>query len=330
MNKKAFITSIVTGLGVGLAMMPIFNQEVKNLDEYDIDIHDNDTSFALSTVNTLIVTTVTSALFMYKYLTSKQGSEDIEISKKTSLLLNAGKAASVMSALIPVGLLWNVELKDRKVQETEGFDQFIAWATFTTFPLLMYKSLNTYHEIEHFLLHQDSFSNTEELELSVGGKMSVYGITALSSIARGISFTYLLNELQEKIDIEENIGLPLAIITGGILANIINGVSEYSDLRTLFKTQPSKLNWKKITLGFVSAVEGGWFALPLITKGMQATKDWNELTKGALFVPFFLSHMNTEAAEIYKSLNPAKETGQEEHEESRVQELIGDNEEENV
>ncbi len=328
MNKKAFITSIVTGLGVGLAMMPIFNQEVKNLDEYNIDVHDNDTSFAISTINTLIVSTVTSALFMYKYLTSKQGDIDIEITKKTNLLLNAGKAASVLSALIPVGLLWDVELKDREIEETEGFDQFIAWATFTTAPLLMYKTLNTYHEIEHFLLHKNTFSINNELELSVGGKISLYGIIALSAIARGVSFTYLLNELQKRTDIEENIGLPLSIIAGGILANIIKGVSEYSDLRKLFKTQPSKLNWKKITLGFVSAVEGGWFALPLVTKGLQATKDWNELVKGALFVPFFLSHMNSEAGEIYKSFLSVTEKVT--HEESKIQELLGELEEENV
>jgi len=295
-NKKAFITSILSGIGVGMAMMPIFNEEVKNLDEYGIDTHENTASFTISTVNTLILTSVTSAFFMYKYLTSKHEESESVISKS---LLNISKFSSFLTSLIPFGMLWNVELEDQEIEGTHGFDQFVAWATFTSLPLIMYKTIHNYHNIEEYLTSKNH-DNPE----TVGGKLSVYVISALSLLARGISLTHVLNELQSKLDVDENISLPFSIVVGGVLSNLIMGASDFDNLKKIFSVKTDNINWKKATLGFISAIEGGWFALPLVTQGLKATEDWNELAKGILFTSFFLSNMNSESHEIYNSIMP--------------------------
>jgi hypothetical protein len=53
-------SSAAIGIGAGLAMMPIYNHEVQELKTYDIDIHDYEIAFVISTINTLLLTSTCS------------------------------------------------------------------------------------------------------------------------------------------------------------------------------------------------------------------------------------------------------------------------------
>jgi hypothetical protein len=131
--------STILGAGVGLAMMPIFNKEVRNLENYGINVHENDASFAISTINTLFIAGCSAGFYFYNYFFNhKEEAKQEEPNKCKTALLTLCKVGSIASALIPVSMLWNVELNNQKVKETHGFDQFIAWATFTSVPLLIF------------------------------------------------------------------------------------------------------------------------------------------------------------------------------------------------
>jgi hypothetical protein len=298
-KKWLIFGSTILGAGVGLAMMPIFNEEVEHLENYGIDVHSNSTFFAISTINTLIVAGVSTGFYFYNYLFNSKKEEEPELNKIQKGALALCKVGSFVGSLIPVGMLWNIELKDQKIEGTHGFDQFIAWATFTSLPLIFFKTFNNFEQVSKYIIGK---SETADLS-NLGSKITVYGLSGISVISRGISLTYILNEFQKQIGIDQNVSLPISIITGGIVGNITLGLSEYSSLKKLF-THTDKLNCKKLTLGISSALEGGWFALPIISQGLEATKDWNTLLKGAIFSPFFLSLMNSESSHLYNSILP--------------------------
>jgi hypothetical protein len=297
-KKWLIFGSTILGAGVGLAMMPIFNEEVEHLENYGIDVHSNSTFFAISTINTLIVAGVSTGFYFYNYLFNSK-EEEPELNKIQKGALTLCKVGSFIGSLIPVGLLWNIELKDQKVEGTHGFDQFIAWATFTSLPLIFFKTLYNFEEVSKYIMGK---SETADLS-NLGSKITVYGLSGISLIGRGISLTYIFNEFQKQIGIDENVSLPISIITGGVVGNIMFGLSEYSSLKKLF-THTDNLNCKKLTLGISSALEGGWFALPIVSQGLEAIKDWNTLLKGAIFTPFFLSNMNYESSHLYNSILP--------------------------
>ena len=299
-KKKLFLfASTILGTGVGLAMMPIFNEEVEHLESYGIDVHGNSTFFTISTINTLIVAGVSTGYYFYNYIFNSKKEEESELNKIQKGALALCKVGGFVGSLIPVGMLWNIELNDQKVEGTHGFDQFIAWATFTSLPLIFFKTLNNFEQVSKYIMGKSD--NTDLTNL--GSKITVYGISSISLIGRGISLTNIFNELQKQIGIDQNVSLPISIIAGGIIGNITLGLSEYSSLKKLF-THTDKLNCKKLTLGISSALEGGWFALPIVSQGLEATKDWNTLLKGAIFAPFFLSHMNSESSHLYHSILP--------------------------
>ncbi len=81
-HKINLLKSIILGLGTGLATMPIFNHELKELDVIGIDLHDNDVAFAISTVNSAVFVSVMSGSNIYKYLNHLEHPEDLtEIQK---------------------------------------------------------------------------------------------------------------------------------------------------------------------------------------------------------------------------------------------------------
>lgn len=317
-KKLVLFASTILGTGVGLAMMPIFNEEVEHLENYGIDVHSNSTFFAISTINTLIVAGVSTGFYFYNYLFNSKKEEEPELNKIQKSALALCEVGCFVGSLIPVSMLWNIELNDQKVEGTHGFDQFIAWATFTSLPLIFFKTLNNFEQISKYITGK---SDNTELN-NLGSKITVYGISSISLIGRGISLTNIFNELQKQIGIDQTVSLPISIIIGGIVGNITLGLSEYSSLKKLF-THTDKLNCKKLTLGISSALEGGWFALPIVSQGLEATKDWNTLLKGAIFAPFFLSYMNSESSHLYHSILPETQALEEQNNEIQ---LLGENE----
>ena len=316
-KKWLILGSTILGAGVGLAMMPIFNEEVEHLENYGINVHGNPTFFTISTINTLIVTGISTGFYFYNYLFNSE-KEEPEVNHIQKNVLTLCKVGSFIGSLIPVAMLWNIELHDQEVEQTHGFDQFIAWAAFTSLPLILFKTLNNFEQISKHIT--DKSDNTELTNL--GSKITVYGISGISLIGRGISLTNIFNKFQKQIGIDENISLPISIVTGGIIGNITLGLFEYSSFKKLF-TYTDKLDGKKLTLGTASALEGGWFSLPLVSEGLEATADWNVLLKGAIFFPFFLSHMNSEATHLYHSILPEIHALEEQNNEIQ---LLGENE----
>lgn len=314
-KKKLFLfASTILGTGVGLAMMPIFNEEVEHLENYGIDVHGNSTFFTISTINTLIVAGVSTGFYFYNYIFNSKKEEESELNKIQKGALALCKVGGFVGSLIPVGMLWNIELNDQKVEGTHGFDQFIAWATFTSLPLIFFKTLNNFEQVSKYIMGKSDNADLTNL----GSKITVYGISSISLISRGISLTNIFNELQKQIGIDQNVSLPISIITGGVIGNITLGLSEYSNLKKLFKNNIDGSNYKQLLLGISSALEGGWFSLPLITQGLEATKDWNALLKGAIFAPFFLSHMNSESSHLYHSISPETQALEEQNNEIQL------------
>jgi hypothetical protein len=113
-KKWLIFGSTILGAGVGLAMMPIFNEEVEHLENYGIDVHSNSTFFAISTINTLIVAGVSTGFYFYNYLFNSKKEEEPELNKIQKGALALCKVGSFVGSLIPVGMLWNIELKDQK------------------------------------------------------------------------------------------------------------------------------------------------------------------------------------------------------------------------
>jgi len=294
------LTSTILGTGVGFAMMPIFNDEVEHLENYGINVHGNSTFFGISTINTFFATGITTGFFIYNYLCISKQKKEPELNRTQKIALTLCKVASFVSSLIPVGMLWNIELKDQKVEETHGFDKFISWATLTSIPLICFKTLNNFERCSKYITKE---SDTIELN-NLGSKITVYGISSVSLIGRGIAYTYVFDNFQKQIGIDENVSLPISIIMGGMIGNITLGLSEYSNLKKLFKNNIDGSNYKQLFLGISSALEGGWFALPVVSQGLDACNSWNALLKGAIFTPFFLSHMNSESLHLYHSILP--------------------------
>ena len=64
-QKTAIISLSVFGaVSVGVSMTPISNEEVKKLENYDIDVHLNSTTLALSTINTFLSVEFSTVAFL--------------------------------------------------------------------------------------------------------------------------------------------------------------------------------------------------------------------------------------------------------------------------
>ncbi len=299
-SKKSMILagSILAGIGTGLAMMPIFNKEVKDLEEFGIDIHDSIAPFVVSTVNTLLVMGTCSALSIYKYFTT-QNEEEQDLTKLEKVMLKAGKVGAVFNSVLPVSMLWNIELNDQKISDSSGFDGFVAWATFTTIPLMIYKSLEGYEQFERTILGKHSLIDLE----SIGSKIAVYGTTILSAFARGISFTAATTELCKNIGFDDTTSKTLGILIGGVAGSVATGISEYPLIKELFKKQEQPLTKRQILTGCIAVSEGMWFALPSVGVGLDVVKGWNGLLKGGIFAPYFLARTIVESKTIYNTCN---------------------------
>lgn len=287
----------IMGIGAGIAMMPIFNHELHELDNYGINVHEHETLFIISTLNTLLLISTCSIINSYKYFTENEIQHALSSSQKVAL--TTSKIGAVATSLIPIALLWNIEFKDRQVDQSEGFDKFMAWAAFTTIPLMIAKIIENYEVMGKFVKGE-----YKELKLdSIGSKITTYSVDILSAIARGISFTAITSELCKNIGFEEDTANIIGIVVGGVLTNSVSAINEHFSMKNMFIKQDQPITTKKFAMGVVSAVEGMWFSLPTISAGLNFTSGWNSLLKGMLFAPYFVSKSVNEASNIYKAFS---------------------------
>jgi hypothetical protein len=298
--KRIFMSS-VAGLGTGLAMMPIFNAEVRNLDNFGIDIHDSIAAFSISTINTLIVSSVISATIIYNSM--KEESLDIEaLPRKQQLMIDFGRTAAICSTVFPLSLLWQVELHDQQVANSSGFDEFMAWATFTTMPLIICKTLESFDAVKDFAKNEH-----KQIELkSSGSKLTVYGLSSLSITGRFISYTAAAYSLGSAMGLGDDVALTAGIAVGGVCGSGIVGLAEYLTLKSLFKERTTAFSKKEVLAGALTTLEGIWFTMPLVSTGINYTKSWNPFITGALYTPLFISHAICESSTIYNNIKKLK------------------------
>ena len=290
-----YLLSGSSGLGTGLAMMPIFNKELTSLDKFGINIHANKALFILSTINTLSINTPAILFPTYKELTNKN-SYDVTSKQKTLFKIAVGLSA--IPPLLQVSQLWNTELHDQKVAKSSGFDEYIAWATFTTIPLLAGQIIKNISNVRDFAY---GLKQNQEID-SIGGKAFVYSASFLSMLGRAIAYTHAIKTFFTNIGCDEKFSLSLGIILGGLLGSSVNGVIEYNNMKSLFSKTTDELSKKEIALGVLCGVEGAWFSLPTISDGLEMTENWNEFLQALIFFPTFISRTIHESNILYQNL----------------------------
>lgn len=292
---KKILPSVIVATGTGLAMMPIFNKMVKNSEQFGLDIHSDKYLFNSSTANTFIVAYFSSFSNMYSFIKKHQ---DILSPDSKHVCISVGKAAASLSIVLPLGLLWSVELSNQKIAGSSGFDEFMAWATFTTLPLVIDRiadSSNTFDK----LYNKDYFFNLN----TTGSKMVVYGLAALSVAGRSIAFTEVAKQMAIAMGLSPEVALGAGIVIGGVLGSGGTAVFEYQAVKSLFEVKAAEYNPKTMLIAAFSTAEGVWFTLPIISLGLTATEGWNPLLKGALLVPLLASHTTLEATRIYDNVS---------------------------
>lgn len=290
--KRLLIDTVIAG-GTGLAMMPIFNHLVRNSDKFGIDIHSNKTLFNLSTTNTFIVSAFSSFINTNEFIRK----QDDNSNDNNSKIVNFSKLCASLSLILPVGLLWVTEVNNQKIANSKGFDEYIAWASFTTLPLIVSQIIDSITHVNKLALGEE-----QKVPLSSGGKIMIYGLAISSVIGRSIAYTEVCKSLGVASGLSEDVSLGLGIAAGGILTSAGMSILEHSTIKFLCETQDGNFTAKKFITGTLAFTEGLWFTLPLISIGLDATSNWNPLLKGALFVPLVISHTVLESTRVYDNV----------------------------
>lgn len=301
---KRIIPSALISIGTGLAMMPVFNHLVKNSEDFGIDIRSNEGLFVASTTNTFIVASFSSFSTMYHFF--KKYQEQI-IANPKYIGINITKIGASFSIILPLGLLWGVELQNQKVAGSNGFDEFMAWATFTTAPLIIDRVIESVYTVDR--IRDNSNSNDYKfIDLnSMGSKLVVYGLAGLSVTGRVIAYTEAAKTLASAVGLDSTASLSVGIIMGLLSSGGVT-IFEYNAVKSLFAEQKEPMTIKKAICGAVSAIEGSWFTLPLVSLGLNFADGWNPLLKGVLFTPLFVSHTILEATKIYDNVMMSYDT----------------------
>lgn len=293
--KRLTINTLVA-TGTGVAMMPVFNHLVKNSEKFGVDIHSNKIIFNLSTANTFLVASFSSFITMNEFIKKHQTSK----LESDTWVVSLSKTCASFSLILPLGLLWVTELNNQKVADSSGFDSYMAWATFSTLPLVASQIVDSLSNVNKLLTitAQDNKGS-----LSAGGQILTYGLAATSIVGRSIAFTEVCKSLALATGISEDISLGLGIGIGGVLASLGVSILEHNTIKILFETPHNEFTAKKLIVGGLALTEGLWFTLPLISIGLDATSNWNPLLKGALFIPLVASHTVLESTRIYDNIS---------------------------
>lgn len=300
---KRLGVSCLVATGTGLAMMPVFNYLVKNSEQFGIDVHNNQIIFDLSTANTFIVASFSSFVTMNEFIKKHQQTK----LDNDSFIIALSKVCASFSLILPLGLLWVTEVNNQKIAESSGFDQFMAWATFTTLPLIVNQTVESITNVNKVLeaknLEMINLNDNEVVNrISIGSKIVIYGLAATSLIGRSIAYTEACKALALVSGVNEEVALGLGIAIGGILTSSGVSILEYNNIKILFETTSSNFTMKKAVIGTVALAEGIWFTLPLVSIGLDATSNWDSLLKGGLFVPLLTSHTVLESTRIYDNM----------------------------
>jgi hypothetical protein len=316
-NKITLVAgTTIIACGMGAAMMPVFNKEVEHLERYGINVHNQKAWFILSTLNSLVIYGIYSGRHLYKTFYNKllprdeNNVEEIDEQNlnpndcynkcKNSAIFLYKSISSFSGAIVPIYLLWSVELNNQKVAGSHGFDKFIGWATFTTVPLVIFRCVHTLDRI-----NKEQQDNVEDNQLdNLGSQIVVYGIDIAAFFARGYTYNHILSEICNNIGIDEDISTILGVVLGGLGANTICTISEHYKLKKLFTQTTDGVECKNKILATLASLEGAWLSLPVIGIGLDATEDMNPLLKGVLFFSMFASHSVLEGSSIYEAMMP--------------------------
>lgn len=329
------VGSGMIGVGSALAMMPVVNYNVKQLEEFDIEVHEKEAFFITSTLNTLVILSICNSLGTYKYLSHKQAiskephiqldHEPTRLDFFKQMISKLGGAASVMVTLQPLFLLWVIERTNKQISNDDiDFDEFTAWATFTSVPLVLYKLLENYGNYTKTI---ESYK-TRDIEIdSFGAKAFINSTTALSMVGRGIALTNVYDKLLQQTGMDEDVSMALSIVLGGVVTNVAQATLEYGHIQSLFEKQIEPVTCKNKMLGFFSTIEAAWFSLPIVAQGLNAVESLNSLIKMLIFLPTFISRMLYEMHNIYDVFQPAEEINTIQHvdlQNDKTKNLLGD------
>jgi hypothetical protein len=309
--KVAFkiIGSMGIGVGSGLATMPIVNYNIKQLEEFDIQVHEKEPLLITSDINTLLLLSVCNTLGTYKHFSNKKvirNEPNIQLDHEPSRLdvlkeafCDMGEVVSFIVTLQSVLMLWDIEMSNKKIAiDNSDFDEFTEWATFTTPFLMIHKLIENYGNYQRTI---ESIRN-REIELdSPGAKAFIYSTAILSSVGRGIALTNTYDMIFKEMGVDEDTSQILSIIFGGVITNIAQGILEYGHIQSLFEKNVynTSMSVKDKLLSIFSIIEGGWFALPTVAMGLNAISDTETLLKMLVFLPTFISRTAFEAHNIY-------------------------------
>ena len=279
-------------LMTGLGMMPIFDDDIKSVVE-SLDFENSDYLTPFISINTLVIfSLLANFVFMHYFLDGDENDDGLNVKLFTA------KGVAILAAMLPVSQLWAVELSNQEFVGSSGFDQYMAWATFTTLPVLGYESMICYSSLKNFLKNK-----TTHIELnSVGDKLFVYIPTTLSIPGRFVAYSYSTYFLAEKIGIPDGYSIAIGIVAGGVVGATVLGIGEYGKLKSLFEPSNSRLPLNKVLLGAVCAMEGVILTVPMVSTGMNAIPGADPLIKALLYSPLFISNTVLQGSNVYDAI----------------------------
>ena len=310
----------IVGIGTGLAMLPIFDSEVQELSEAGLIIDEYNVASIGVSINTLAIFSTVSTIALYHYMSHRDHKDESTPFQK--IALDIAKVASLCSAILPVSQLWAIEVTNQSIVGSSGFDEYLAWATFTTLPLCIYKSLEAFEHLSDFVLNKLHHINLD----SIGSNLFVYMPTLLSATGRFIAYTASAAYLGTELGMGEELSLVMGSLIGGVAGSSVIGVAEHNSLKWLFEKREENTTWKQKLGGAICALEGILLTLPLVTTGMEAVKEWNPVFKGMIFSPLFISHSIYEGRCIYKAIEKLFHVQQDVEGQLRLISIDGDNE----
>jgi hypothetical protein len=285
----------IVGIGTGLAMLPIFDEEINELEDAGINVDKYNIASIGISVNTLLLFSSVATISLYHYM--KEDNHNTGVSDLKKIGLEVGKVAAMCSTILPISQLWATEIANQEITGSEGFNEFIAWATLTTVPLCIFRGIESYDYLRDFTLNKLDVIKLD----TVGSKLFVYLPTVLSAAGRFIAYSASAEYLGTEIGLSDEFSIIMGIMVGGIAGSTVIGIGEHNSLKYLFSEREKPLSIKQKIGATICTAEGVLFTLPLVTTGMEAMDGWSPYLKMALFSPLFVSHSIYEARGIYKA-----------------------------
>lgn len=193
-------------------------------------------------------------------------------------------------------MLWDIELHNRKISESQGFDEFIGYALACTIPLLCTKAV----------AHWDSITkekHMKSIEYSFDHKKTLSLFTTFLSIGGGFfTYSYMSTEFFKSIGLDEDISIVFGVILGGIIGSAAMAYKTNLELNHLLRASCSGMSKSDILGLVISSLEGIWFSLPTITVANRAMEESNlpDLLKNFLLIPLTLVTFISESKDIFE------------------------------